>query len=260
MRAMVHRPWPILISLLVISAHADARSVWRCLRDRTVSLSTAPEPGSTCAEQTLDDSAASVPNLWGSLGVFHGSLYRREQDGRAVYGTRALPGSVKMQEFTVATPAYSSAHEGLGRIGALRLDVYRREFRAAASKTGLDEAWLRAIAHTESAFDSDAVSAKGAIGVMQLMPEVIGDYNVAEPTLASQSILAGARHLKVLETRYGGDRILVAAAYNAGIGAVTQYAGVPPYAETRAYVAKVRVLYARYRKALGLEPLSLIHI
>lgn len=257
MRPMLRRPWPILLSLLVFSAHAEARTIWRCLRDRTVSLSTAPEPGSKCTEQTLDDDAASVPNLWGSLGVFQGSLYRREQDGRTVYGTRALPGAVKLQEFTVITPEYSSAHAGLGRIGTPRLDIFRSEFRAAVRKTGLDEAWLRAIAHTESAFDSQAVSAKGAIGIMQLMPAVIGDYGVTEPTLASQSILAGARHLKVLETRYGGDRILVAAAYNAGIGAVTQYAGVPPYAETRAYVAKVRVLYARYRKALGLEPRSL---
>ncbi|MEO7936306.1 MAG: lytic transglycosylase domain-containing protein [Dokdonella sp.] len=254
---MLHRPWLILISLLVFSAQAEARTVWRCLRDGTVSLSTAPEPGSKCSEQTLDDDAAFVPNLWGSLGVFQGNLYRREQDGRKVYGTRALPGAVKVQEFTVATPAYSSAHEGLGKIGALQLDVYRREFRAAARKTGLDEAWLRSIAQTESAFNSQAVSAKGAIGIMQLMPEVIGDYGVSEPTSASQSIMAGARHLKVLETRYGGDRILVAAAYNAGIGAVTQYGGVPPYAETLEYVTKVRVLYTRYRKALGLQPRSL---
>ncbi len=257
MRPMLPRSWPILITLLVFSAHAEARTVWRCLRDGTVSLSTAAEPGSKCAEQTLDDDSATVPNLWGSLGVFRGNLYRREQDGRTVYGTRALPGSVKMQEFSVATPAHSSAHEGLGKNSALRVDVYRHEFRTAARKTGLDEAWLRAIAHTESAFDSNAVSIKGAIGIMQLMPDVIGDYGVAKPTSASQSILAGARLLKVLETRYGGDRILVAAAYNAGIGAVTQYAGVPPYAETRAYVEKVRVLYARYRKALGLEPRSL---
>lgn len=254
---MLRRPWPILVSLLVFSATAEARTVWRCLRDGTVSLSTAAEPGSKCTEQSLDDDAAFVPNVWGSLGVFQGNLYRREQDGRTVYGTRALPGAVKVQQFTVITPVHSSAHEGLGRIGALQLDVYRREFRAAARKTGLDEAWLRAIAHTESAFDAQAVSAKGAIGIMQLMPEVISDYGVTEPTSASQSILAGARHLKVLESRYGGDRILVAAAYNAGIGTVTEYAGVPPYPETLEYVAKVRVLYTRYRKALGLEPRSL---
>jgi len=91
---------------------------------------------------------------------------------------------------------------------------------------------------------------------MQLMPDVIGDYGVKDPFSARQSIMAAAQHLKALESRYGGDRILVAAAYNAGIGAVTQYRGVPPYAETQEYVAKVGELYARYRKAMGLAPRS----
>ena len=93
--------------LLVPCADVHARSVWRCLRDGSVSLSTAPEPGSQCSERTLDDAAAAVPNLWGALGVFHGTLYRRMQDGRVVYGTRNLPGSTPVQRFTVATPPTS---------------------------------------------------------------------------------------------------------------------------------------------------------
>ena len=246
-----------MIALGVLPQDAEARTVWRCLRDGTVSLSTAPEPGSQCTAQVLDDNAALVPNLWGSLGVFEGTLYRREQDGQIVYGTRALPGAIKLQAFTVTTPAHSPAHVGLGKVGKPRLDVFRLEFRAAARKTGIDEAWLRAIAHAESFYDAEAVSDKGAVGVMQLMPSVIADYGVDDANSAAQSILAGARHLKALETRYGGDRILVAAAYNAGIGSVTQYSGVPPYAETREYVAKVSALYARYRKAMGKAPRTL---
>ena len=105
-----------------------------------------------------------------------------------------------------------------------------------------------------TAITFDAVSAKGAKGVMQLMPEVIGDYRVHDPFSPKQSILAGAKLLKTLEEQYGGDRIMVAAAYNAGVGAVTQYGGIPPYAETREYVAKVGELYSRYRKAMGLTP------
>ena len=61
-------------------------------------------------------------------------------------------------------------------------------------------------------------------------------------------------HLKALEELYGGDNVLAAAAYNAGIGAVAQYGGVPPFAETQEYVGKVSALYARYRTALGLAP------
>ncbi len=257
---MIARP-NLLVALLVIGlpAQADARTVWRCLRDGTVSLATAPEPGSRCTAQTLDDDAAALPNLWGSLGNFQGTLYQREQDGKTVYGTRNLPGSRPLFGFAVATPAHSPAHAGLGQVGAPRLDLFQSEFRTAARKTGVDEAWLRAIAHAESYFDADALSDKGARGVMQLMPDVIGDYGVADPGSARQSIMAGARHLQVLDARYGGDRVLAAAAYNAGPAAVDQYGGVPPYAETQEYVAKVGELYARYRKAMGLEarPLQL---
>ena len=245
---------PVL--LLAPPIAATARTVWRCLRDGTVSLATAPEPGSKCTAQTLDDNAAMLPNLWGALGVFHGTLYQREQDGKIVYSTRNLPGSTKVLEFTVATPASSPAHAGLGKVGKPELDAYRKEFRSAAHATGLDEAWLRAIAHAESDYDATAVSTKGAKGVMQLMPDVIGDYGVKDPFSARQSILAGAKHLQALETRYGGDRVLVAAAYNAGSAAVEEYGGVPPYVETQEYVAKVSALYARYRQAMGLPPRS----
>ena len=245
----------LMMVLLLGGAQAvQARTVWRCLRDGTVSLATAPEPGSQCSAKELDDNAALLPNLWGALGAFEGTLYQRQQDGRTVYSTRNLPGSTPVLAFTARTPAASPAHAGLGRIGRARTHEFRREFEVAARRTGVDEAWLRAIAHAESAYDKDAVSGKGAKGVMQLMPTVASDYGVNDPFDASESIMAGARHLKALEARYEGDLLLVAAAYNAGIGAVTQYGGVPPYPETREYVAKVEVLYARYRKALGLAP------
>lgn len=247
----------IVLGLALTSSVAHARAVWRCVREGTVSLATAPEPGSRCVEKALADDSPLVPNLWGKLGTFHGTLYRREQDGKIVYSTRNLPGSIPVQEFTVATPAGSPAHSGFGKVGRPQLGIYRQEFRAAAAKTGIDEAWLRAIAHAESDYAADAVSVKGAKGVMQLMQETIDDYAIDDPFSARKSILAGARYLKTLEMLYGGDRQLAAAAYNAGPGAVAQYGGVPPFAETREYVAKVAALYARYRQAMGLAPRSL---
>lgn len=249
-----------LALLALASAGVQARTVWRCVRDGSVSLATAAEPGSQCTPHVLEDTAASLPNLWGRLGVVHGTLYQREQEGRLVFSTRNLPGSTRLQEFTVATPASSPAHIGLGTLGRPRLGIYRNEFAAAARKTGVDEALLRAVAHAESAFAAQAQSPKGAKGVMQLMPEVIGEYGVSDPFSAKQSIDAGARYLKALEARYDGDRMLAAAAYNAGPGAVARYGGVPPYDETRQYVAKVDALYARYREAmeLSLRPFALI--
>jgi hypothetical protein len=238
---------PALLAALPV----QARIVYRCVRDGTVSLSTVPEPGSRCVARHIDDNAARVPNLWGNLGVVQGTLYERWQDGRKVYGTRKLHGSVKVLAFTVRTPPGSPAHEGLGAIGAPRVDRHAALFRAAARDAGIDDAWLRAIAHAESGFDASAVSAKGARGVMQLMPEVLQAYRVSDPFSPAQSIGAGARHLRSLLRRYDGDRILAAAAYNAGPGAVARHGGVPPYRETRTYIAKVEALHARYRAALA---------
>ncbi len=241
----------VCAALLLAATDAQARTVYRCVRNGTVSLATAPEPGSKCVAKTIDDDAAKLPNLWGEMGVINGTLYEREQDGKTVYSTRKLPGSKVYLKFTVQTPPGSPAHEGLGRIGKPRLKIFAKEFKAAARATGVDDAWLRAFAHAESGFDAKAISPKGAQGVMQLMPEVVKEYGVQDPFSSAESISAGARHLKQLKRRYKGDLVLVAAAYNAGIGAVTRYGGVPPYAETQAYVVKVQVLHDRYLTAMG---------
>ena len=245
----------LIASLFLLALPAEARTVYRCVRNGTVSLSTAPEPGSKCEAREIDDNATSVPNLWGSMGVFSGTLYQREQDGRLVYGTRKLPGSTVYLKFTVDTPPGEPAHPGLGKVGKPRLDMYAKQFKVASRASRVEDAWLRSIAHAESGFDARALSPKGAQGVMQLMPEVSKRYGVVDPYSPAQSINAGARHLKDLFRRYRNDLMLVAAAYNAGVGAVTRYQGVPPYAETQAYVEKVRALHQRYRQALGTAPL-----
>ena len=249
---------PVLLILLFAAIGAvDARTVYRCMRDGTVSLATVPEPGSKCEAKTIDDNAAMLPNLWGNLGVFSGTLYEwQAPDGSMVYTTRRLPGATPYLKFTVETPKGSPAHEGLGKVGKPRLDMHAAVFRKAAKARKVDDAFLRAIAHAESGFDREAVSPKGAQGLMQLMPDVQGDYGVTDPFDVAQSIDAAARHLRGLLARYKGNYALAAAAYNAGIGTVTKYGGVPPYAETIAYVAKVQALHARYREAMKLPPLN----
>ncbi|PBJ83837.1 transglycosylase [Lysobacteraceae bacterium NML93-0399] len=254
MNSLRASPWhlPVLLGLaLALALPAQARVVWRCVQGGTVSLSTAPEPGSKCEAREVPDDAVQTPNLWGAMGVFSGVLYEREQDGALVYGTRRLPGSREYLRFTVHTPPGEPAHEGLGNVGTPQLAPHSALFAANAKAFGLDEAWLRAIAHAESGFDADAVSPKGARGVMQLMPDVIADYGVVDPHAPAESIRAGARHLRSLLRRYDGDRTRALAAYNAGIGTVARFDGVPPYAETRAYIDKVQALYLRYRAAMG---------
>ena len=149
------------------------------------------------------------------------------------------------------TPPGSPAHPGLGKVGKPQLKPFDREFRAAAKASKVDEAFVRAIAHAESGFNPQATSPKGAMGVMQLMPDTARELGVTDAYAHAQSINAGARHLASLVRRYKGDFNRAAAAYNAGIGAVAKYGGVPPFAETQVYVQRVALLYQRYRKALA---------
>jgi hypothetical protein len=240
----------LLLALAFLAQAAEARVVYRCVRDGTVSLATAPEPGSKCTAQTVDDNAAKLPNLWGVNGTQKGTLYEREQDGKLVYSTRNLPGSKAVLSFTVTPPPGAPAHAGLGRIGAPRTKEHAETFKAAARANRIDDAWLRAVAHAESNLRPDAVSPKGAQGIMQLLPATSREYRVKDPFSPVQSIQGGARYLGALLRRYKGDRQLAAAAYNAGIGTVARYGGIPPYAETQAYVAKVEALYGLYTTAL----------
>lgn len=240
----------IMMSLLAQAPAAQARTVYRCVQKGVVSLSTAPEPGSKCTAQTFDDNAAKVPNLWGMNGKQSGVLYQREQDGKTVYSTRNLPGSTPVLTYTVTPPPGAFAHSGLGKVGKPKTDIHSDIFVAAAKSNKIDDAWLRAIAHAESGFDAGAVSPKGAQGIMQMMPTTSAQYKVKDPFSPTESINAGAKMLSELQRRYKGDRRLATAAYNAGIGTVTRYGGVPPYAETLTYIDKVDALYELYLKAL----------
>lgn len=129
----------------------------------------------------------------------------------------------------------------------LNLTAYEKEIAASAQRWGVDPALVRAIIHAESAFRSDAVSRKGAQGLMQLMPGTADMYGVNDAFDAAQNIDAGTQHLSTLLARYDGDVQKAAAAYNAGEGAVKRYGGIPPYEETQVYVQRVGVLHKRYQ-------------
>jgi len=113
----------------------------------------------------------------------------------------------------------------------------------AASRHNVDPNLVRAVIKVESNFNPNAVSRKGAMGLMQLMPQTARQLNVANPFDPQQNVDAGVRHLKQLMENYGGDVKLTLAAYNAGQGAVARSAGVPHFAETRNYVNRITQLY-----------------
>jgi soluble lytic murein transglycosylase-like protein len=116
---------------------------------------------------------------------------------------------------------------------------------AAARKHGLDPALVLAVVHVESAFRPQAVSPKGAQGLMQLMPFTAKEMGVEDAFDPEQNLDGGARYLRLLLARYKGDVTRALAAYNAGPGAVDRHRGVPPYRETRQYVRRVLDKYKK---------------
>jgi soluble lytic murein transglycosylase-like protein len=113
----------------------------------------------------------------------------------------------------------------------------------AASRHNVDANLVRALVKVESNFNPNAVSRKGAMGLMQLMPQTARQLNVNNPFNPEENIDAGVRHLKRLLESYGGNVPLSLAAYNAGAGAVARSSGIPRYAETRNYVRRITQLY-----------------
>lgn len=128
----------------------------------------------------------------------------------------------------------------------LFLKPYEREIAVAAREFGVDPALVRAVIHAESAFNETAVSPAGAQGLMQLMPGTARELGVNNAMLATENIRGGVHYLAKMLRRFKGDITLATAAYNAGPGAVGRHGGIPPYAETRAYVNRVGILHERY--------------
>jgi soluble lytic murein transglycosylase-like protein len=113
----------------------------------------------------------------------------------------------------------------------------------AAERARVDPALVRAVIVNESGFDSRATSSAGAQGLMQLMPATAAAYGVANSFDPAQNVVGGTSYLRDLLDRFGGDLRSAIAAYNAGPGAVERYGGVPPFAETQAYVERVMATY-----------------
>jgi len=154
----------------------------------------------------------------------------RVLDGRAAVqyenSARLLPDSA-LDPATFAAPRYAGAYRG----------VYLPKARAAARRHGVPEDIFLRLVQQESGWNPEAVSSKGAIGLAQLMPGTARMLRV-DPHDAEANLDGGARYLRMMYDRFGTWRLALAA-YNAGPGAVERHGGIPPFRETRGYVAAI---------------------
>ena len=187
-----------------------------------------------------------------SKDVFANPIYVYHGPGGVVRFSSKPPSDGSPVEVWTAKNAKFSvlnARKPKGKSFRLRRELFNDQIKSAALLHDVDESLIRAVIHAESAFDKFAVSPKGARGLMQLMPDTARRFGVRNAFSPTENISAGTRYLAFLLERFNDNLQLAVAAYNAGEGAVDQYSGIPPFAETKQYVTRVINLKHQYERA-----------
>jgi soluble lytic murein transglycosylase-like protein len=185
--------------------------------------------------------AAEVYSYVDDEGVLHFSNAPTDARYRKVHRTSGESGVYRPSPQARARPVASPGARPT-------VEQWREHIRQAAEKYKLPEALLLAVMAVESNYDHQALSEKGAMGLMQLMPGTAKEMYVSDAWDPAQNIDGGARYLRVLANQYGGDMVKTLAAYNAGPEAVRRAGGtVPGIPETQEYVRKVVALYQSFK-------------
>ena len=187
-----------------------------------------------------------APMVWAMLLTpltTHAAVYFYEAvDGSTHYSDQATDARYQL---LIADDTSQQNQENASLQSPRSARGFEREIAAVARSTQVEAALLHAVISVESNYNPRAISPKGALGLMQLMPATARQYGIKNPMDALQNIQGGAQHLRKLLDRFSNNKSLALAAYNAGLGAVLTHGGqIPPFAETRNYVPEVLRRYA----------------
>jgi len=194
--------------------------------------------------QQLQTSPAAKPPAANSIAVFKSN----QADGTVLFSDRR-PLNRPYQQLHFDCFACDPNSSINWHKTPLFVRPYNRIIDRVALDQQLEPALIRAVIHAESAFQASAISKRGAIGLMQLMPNTASMLGISDPLSPEQNIQGGSTYLASLLKQYNGDLTLSLAAYNAGPGNVRRHKGVPPFAETQAYIKRVLILRKRYQQA-----------
>lgn len=179
-----------------------------------------------------------------------------DEDGRAHMSTTQIDERYKLFQRSAAKSTEKKqtvvvVDVKMPKVSKGTIKLYNKQISKVAKKYGVDPALVHAVILAESQYNADAISRRGAIGLMQLMPDTAERYKVTDSFDANQNIRGGAQYLRDLIKMFDGDLELAVAAYNAGEGAVIR-AGykIPPYSETKKYVPKVMSFYRKYQERI----------
>jgi soluble lytic murein transglycosylase-like protein len=171
-------------------------------------------------------------------GIAHADIYRYEDSEGIVHFTDA-PTDKRFKIFMRDIKKDKMLRTRFRLINAANQAEYEPIIRSCSEKYGVSPSLVKAVIHAESGYNPNAVSTKGASGLMQLMPGTARSLKVANSFDPKDNVEGGVKYLRFLLDTFGGDVSLALAAYNAGLSKVARYGGIPPYAETRTYVNRV---------------------